>query len=98
MVQSEQYVIYRLAGGAREAQADTEETDGKRLLTAVNPQERSNRRSGVRSAMCAARQLPGRGPTDVDDGPAPATELKKIDIYDYDYSMAFFTCLFIPML
>ena len=23
-------------------------------------------RSGVRSAMCAASQLPGRGPTDVD--------------------------------
>ena len=24
------------------------------------------------SAMCAASQLPGRGPTDVDDAPAPA--------------------------
>ena len=29
-------------------------------------------RSGVRSAMSAASQLPGRGPTDVDDTPAPA--------------------------
>ena len=35
----------------------------------------------MRSAMCAARQLPGRGLTDVDDGPAPTTELKKNLIY-----------------
>ena len=41
-------------------------------LTAVDPQERSTWRSGVRSAMHAASQLPGRGPTDVDDAPAPA--------------------------
>ena len=27
---------------------------------------------GVRSAMRAASQLPGKGPTDVDDAPAPA--------------------------
>ena len=40
-------------------------------LTTVDPQERSTWRSGVRSAMHAASQLPGRGPTDVDD-PAPA--------------------------
>ena len=33
----------------------------------VYPQERSTWRSGVRSAMRAASQLPGRGPTDVDD-------------------------------
>ena len=26
----------------------------------------------LRSVMCAASQLPGRGPTDVDDAPAPA--------------------------
>ena len=25
----------------------------------------------MRSAMCAASQLPGKGPTDVDDAPAP---------------------------
>ena len=41
-------------------------------LTTVDPQERSTWRSGVRSAMCAARQIPGKGPTDVDDAPAPA--------------------------
>ena len=39
-------------------------------LTTVDPQERSTWRSGVRSAMRAASQLPGRGPTDVDDAPA----------------------------
>ena len=41
-------------------------------LTTVDPQERSTWRSGVRSAMRAASQLPGKGPTDVDDDPAPA--------------------------
>ena len=41
-------------------------------LTTVNPQERSTWRSGVRSAMHAASQLPGRGPIDVHDAPAPA--------------------------
>ena len=40
-------------------------------LTTVGPQERTWR-SSVRSAMCAACQLPGRGPTDVNDAPAPA--------------------------
>ena len=40
-------------------------------LTTVVPQERSTWRSGVRSAMRAACQLPGKGPTDVDDAPAP---------------------------
>ena len=39
-------------------------------LTTVDPQERSTWRSGVRSAMHAASQLSGRGPTDVDDAPA----------------------------
>ena len=44
-------------------------------LTTVEPQDlkkRSTWRSGVRSAMSAASQLPGRGPTDVDDASAPA--------------------------
>ena len=41
-------------------------------LTTVDTQERSTWRSGARSAMHAASQLPGRGPTDVDDAPAPA--------------------------
>ena len=40
--------------------------------TKVDPQERSTWRSGVRSALDAASQLPGKGPTDVDDAPAPA--------------------------
>ena len=53
-MQSEQHVIYRLiADWGKEAQA--------------NPQERSTWRSGVRSARRAASQLPGSGPTDVDD-------------------------------
>ena len=39
-------------------------------LTTVDPQERSTWRSGVRSAMHTASQIPGRGPTDVDDAPA----------------------------
>ena len=41
-------------------------------LTSVDPQERSTWRSVVRSAMCAASQLPRKGPIDVDDAPAPA--------------------------
>ena len=28
--------------------------------------------TGVRSAMCAASQLPGKGAIDVDDAPVPA--------------------------
>ena len=41
-------------------------------LTTVDPQGKSTWRSGVRSAMRAASQLPGRGPTDMNDAPAPA--------------------------
>ena len=41
-------------------------------LTTVHPQERSTWRSGVRSAMRTASQLPGKGPTDMEDAPAPA--------------------------
>ena len=41
-------------------------------LTTVDPQKRSTWRSGVRSAMRAASQLPGKGPTDGGDAPAPA--------------------------
>ena len=41
-------------------------------LTTVEPQERSTMRSGVRSAMRAASELPGKGPTDVDDAHASA--------------------------
>ena len=53
-----------------------EETDGERLrlvkLTTVDPQDRSTCRSGMRSAIHSASQLPGRGPTDKDDPYAPA--------------------------
>ena len=69
---------WRQAGG-REAQANMEETDKdcrEWKLTTVDPQERSTWRSGVRSAMRAASQLPGKGPTDVDDAPAPARQSK----------------------
>ena len=69
-------MIYRLkAGGGKEAQANMEETDKdcrEWKLTTVDPQERSTWRSGVRSAMLEASQLPGEGPTDVDVAPAPA--------------------------
>ena len=41
-------------------------------LTTFDPQERNTWRSGVRSAMRAASQLLGRGPTDVDDASEPA--------------------------
>ena len=41
-------------------------------LSAINPHDRHTWRSGVRSAMCAASQLSGRGPTDVDVAPVPA--------------------------
>ena len=38
---------------------------------ADDPQERSTWRSGVRSAIHAASQIAGRGPTDVYDASAP---------------------------
>ena len=41
-------------------------------LMAVDPQERSTWKSGVTSTMREASQLPGSGPTDVEDAPAPA--------------------------
>ena len=41
-------------------------------LSAMDPHDRHIWRSGVRSAMHAASQLPGRGPTDVDVVPVPA--------------------------
>ena len=41
-------------------------------LSAINPHERDNWKSGARSAMHAASQLPGRGPTFVDMAPVPA--------------------------
>ena len=38
-------------------------------LSAINPHDRYMWRSGLRSAMCAASQLSGRGPIDVDVAP-----------------------------
>ena len=49
------------------------ERDGREWkLSAINPHDRDIWRSGVRSAMRAASQLPGRGPTVVDMAPIPA--------------------------
>ena len=41
-------------------------------LSAISPHDRHSWRSGVRSAMCAASQLSGRGLTGVDVAPVPA--------------------------
>ena len=41
-------------------------------LSAIDPHDRDTWRSGVRTAMHAASQLPGRGPTVVDMAPIPA--------------------------
>ena len=41
-------------------------------LLAINLHDRNMWRSDVRSAMRAASQLSGRGPTDVDVAPVPA--------------------------
>ena len=49
------------------------ERDGREWkLSSINPHDRDSWRSGVRSAMHAASQLPGRGLTDVDIIPLPA--------------------------
>ena len=50
----------------------TEKDYREKKLRTVDPQVRSTSRSGLRSAMRAASQLPGRGPIDVDDVPAPS--------------------------
>ena len=41
-------------------------------ICTMDPHDRDTWRSGVRSAMRAASQLPGRGPTVVDMAPVPA--------------------------
>ena len=49
------------------------ERDGREWkLSAIDPHDRDTWRSGVRSAMPAASQLPGRGPTVVNMAPIPA--------------------------
>ena len=50
----------------------TERDSREWKLSAIDPHDRDTWRSGVRSAMRAASQLPGRGPTVVDMAPVPA--------------------------
>ena len=45
-------------------------------LSAIDPNDRHTWRTGVRSTLRAASQLPGRGPTDVDVVPVPARQSK----------------------
>ena len=54
-------------------------------LSAINPHDRHTWRSGVRSAMRAASQLSGRGPTGVDVAPVPDVNQKS----NYDYDMIY---------
>ena len=68
--------MYRLMAGegqGSEAEANMEETDWERLPWVEAHDSWSTLWiSGVRLSMHAASQLPGRGPTDMDDAPAPA--------------------------
>ena len=50
----------------------TERDCRERKLSANDPRDRDTWRSGVRSAMRAASQLPGRRPTVVDIAPVPS--------------------------
>ena len=50
----------------------TERDRRERKLSAIDPHDRDTWRFGVRSAMRAASQLPGRGPTVVDMASIPA--------------------------
>ena len=61
----------------------TERDRRKWKLSAIDPHDRDTWRSGVRSAMHAASQFPGRGPTVVDMAPVPARN-EKSDDDDYD--------------
>ena len=49
----------------------TERDCRKWKFSAIDPHDRHTWRSSVSSAMGAASQLPGRGPTDVDVAPVP---------------------------
>ena len=76
-VQSRQPLTYRLMesmglGGQMTWKQLTERDRREWKLPAINPHDRDSWRSGVRSAMRAASQLPGRGPTVVDMAPLPA--------------------------
>ena len=77
MVQSRQPLTYRLM----ESVAGRPKMTGKQLterdcrewkLSTIDPHDRHTWRPGGRSAISAASQLPGRGPTDVDVAPVPA--------------------------
>ena len=78
MVQSRQPLTYRLMesvglGGPKMTWKQLTERDCREWkLSAINPHDRRTWRSSVRSAMRAASQLYGRGPTDVDVAPVPA--------------------------
>ena len=105
MVQSEQHVIYRLRAGRGWGEGVlgrpkltwkklTEKDCHEWKLMTVDHHERSTWRSGVRSAMCAASQLPGKGPTDVDD----ALHLhvnQKSDYDDEGVKMLIYICLYL---
>ena len=53
-------------------------------FSAIHPHDRDTWRSGVRSAMLAASQLPGRGHTDVDIAPDLHINQKSDDDDDDD--------------
>ena len=76
-VQSRQPLTYRLLesvglGGPRWLGSSWQRDCREWKLSAIDPHDRDTWRSGVRSAMRAASQLPGRGPTVVDIAPVPA--------------------------
>ena len=82
-VQSRQPLTYRLMesvglGGPRWLGSSWQRgiAESGSSLTAIDPHDRDTWRSGVRSAMRAASQLPGRGPTVVDMAPIPARSSK----------------------
>ena len=51
---------------------DWRESGSSQLIAAINPHDRHTWRSGVRSAIHAASQLPGRGPHRCGCCPVPA--------------------------
>ena len=73
MVQSEWHVIYRLKAGEGQGGLSKHGRNLQRKTAmSGNSQQLTLRRSGVRSAMRVASQLLGKGPTNVNDAPAPA--------------------------
>ena len=76
MVQSRQSLTYdgkRGPGRPKMTWKQLTERDFREWkLSAINPHDRHTWRSDVRSAIRAASQLSGRGPTDVDVAPVPA--------------------------